>query len=194
MNCRSARSRRIKAAERRGQANSVHSLSPEAKRISQVVRNERDDVVDEMVREELRPAVREAITQDVLNAIRDMVALTPAAVAAITEDLASDDKVLRQRAYSLLTKYTLGHPALVTRDNDPDEKQLIVNFALPRPPDAPAIEGSATSDEELPEGQRACDLCGGLKDEDQFVDGSDRCNSCWAEQRAQVQARFADED
>jgi hypothetical protein len=164
----------------------ARALPEHQKVLQEAVRGESEDVLPEVVKEELRPVVREAITEDVMRGIQEMVRLTPKAVEALTQDLESDDAVIRQRAYTLLIKYTVGHPAIINRDDDPDQKQLIVNFELPRPDaPAPAIESVVV-------GQSICDLCGEEKPLDQFVDGSERCRSCWETQKAKVAERFAD--
>lgn len=154
--------------------------------IEEVVRGERDDVAERVVKEELRPVVREAITEDTLRAIQDLVALTPKVVDAIREDLASDDAVIRQRAYSLVAKYTIGHPAVVKSGEENDSKQIIVNFALPRPGDEP-VDAEATAVELEAEDFRQCDLCGADKPVTDFVAGSSRCASCHEQQQIHAQ-------
>lgn len=155
--------------------------------LAEAVRDVRDEVVSDLVQREIQPVVREAITEDVMRSIADLVALTPDVVSAIAEDLHSDDATIRQRAYTLVAKWTIGHPAIINRDDDPAQKQLIVNFELPRPeaPEPVPVEAEVS-----PAGARPCDVCGEDKTEDAFVDGSDRCRDCWAKQRQLVEERF----
>ena len=180
--CRLRRSRRIRRANARveefAEANNVG-----AQEIAAIVRREAPDVVTRVMKEEIRPIVRESLDEDVLRAIHGMVGLTPAAVQALEEDLLSDDKVIRQRAYSLVIKYTVGHPALV-KDDVTQAQQLVVNFGLPRP-DADDLQPANTI--ELHE----CDMCHEPKPASEFVAGSDRCTACFAEFAAKIRAQFA---
>ena len=180
--CRKRRSKRLSDANRGGPKHDPEHI----RTVREVVRGERDDVLDRTVQEELRPVVREAITEDVLRAIEEFVALTPAVVKAIAEDLNSDDATIRQKAYALVARYTLGHPALVP-DDVSESKALTVHFNLPRPdgsePDAveAAVEAQATE-------YKTCDMCGEEKAETAFIAGSDRCADCYAKQRERALA------
>lgn len=173
--CRKDRSRRIKQARDSG-----NKLPDHLKEVSEIVRGENhEEVLHRVIEDELRPVVRESITQDVMNSINDLVALTPTAIEAIKEDLNSDDKTLRNKAYTLLIKYTIGHRALVTDPDADNAKNLIVNFEMPRPgvDSEPAIPADA---DEL----KPCDSCGQDKPLSAFVANSDRCQMCFDEARA----------
>lgn len=146
------------------------------------------DAARQATRDELRPIVREAITQDVMDAISKLVNLTPTMVDAIAEDLESSDKTLRQRAYSLLARYTLGNPSVAPQPETPDQAPMQVTFHLPRPGDAsPTPVALETVD------LRECVECKEHKMEADFVGASDRCQDCHDKMIAGVQARFADE-
>lgn len=188
--CRQDRSRRLKRV--RSENGKASAMPPEQKKITEIVRSERDDLVHETIKEEMRPVVREAITEDVMKSIRDLIALTPRAVEALAEDLESPDSVLRQRAYTLIAKYTVGHPALVRPPEEDKTQPLIVRLEGPQPQAAPAIEGAAT---ELDEADiRVCDMCGEDKAVEEFVANSTRCTSCYAKQRAAANEMLADDD
>lgn len=179
----------------RKEAGENSALPDHLKQLSAGARNEVEDVLHEVAQEELRPVVRDAITEDVLRAIQDLVGLTPKVVAAITEDLTGDDPTLRQRAYTLIAKYTLGHPAIV-RPPEEATGQLVVNVGLPRPSDAgsgsaPAIEGTAA---EISDDTRECDVCHTDKPVNEFVAGSNRCQQCHDEFQAAVRAKLDGED
>lgn len=199
--CRSKRSRRLRGLTKSHRAEAL--LSPEVRELAQVVRGERGDVVDEVVKEELRPVVREAITEDTMRAVADLIALAPAAVSALREDLASDDATIRQRAYTLVTKYTIGHPAIVRPPEEESDKQLVVHFNIPRPDtstdtstdtSAPEIAESlvGTVIEESTDETRQCDMCGEDRPLDQFVSGSYRCHSCYAAQQQRARDLYSD--
>ncbi len=139
----------------------------------------------EVMKEELRPVVREMLTEDVLRSIQKLVALTPDAVDKIAEDLHSDDLVLRNKAYTLITRYTIGHQSLVP-PTEMEAQGLTVNFHLPRPGDQPdssdAVTGSAVeldADDEF----RTCDMCGEEKPITEFIARSFRCSTCFEQQR-----------
>ena len=169
---------------------------PAAQReLTERVRNEQLDVAHKIIEEEIRPVVRESITEDTLRAIGDMVALTPGAIAAITDDLASEDAVIRQRAYTLILKYTVGHQAIVRPPEEDRSQAIQVNFALPRPkgdgedqPEAgPPIEAEAIE-------VRTCDACGREAPVHDFAANSTRCNDCYAKQRARADQFLKDHD
>lgn len=185
--CRLKRSRRIRRANQEVEEFAERNNAGAAE-IAAIVRREAPDVVTKVMREQLQPIVREALTEDVLRAVSDMVGLTPAAVAALNEDLESEDATVRQRAYSLVIKYTVGHPALV-KPIDAEHGQLVVNFNLPRPEGGGSEEHT---DAELPEIQelRVCDRCGEEKDADELVAGSSRCLSCFAADKARILEQF----
>lgn len=176
--CRRARTRRL-AQENKGEV-------PATQQLAQAMTGEFKDEAHEVIREELRPVVREAMTEDVLRAINTMVALTPRAVAALQEDLANEDPVIRQRAYTLLLKYTVGHPAVVqAKDTDPNQ-QLVVNLNLPRP------DASADPEEAEVVEVRTCDACATEKPTSEFVGFSDRCTECYDRRQTEVLAQFGD--
>lgn len=155
---------------------------PEHQReITERVRGEQVDVAHKVIEEEIRPVVRESITADTLEAIGKMVALTPAAVAAIADDLASDDPVIRQRAYTLIMKYTVGHQAIVRPPEEEPGGNITVNFELPRPD----TETQDVESEEVEEAvvMKTCDSCGENKPESEFVANSDRCSNCYKVQQ-----------
>lgn len=181
--CRSARSRRVRRANRQVD-DFAAANNAGAQEIAAIVRREAPDVITRVMKDELRPIVREALTEDVLRAVEQMLGLTPRAVELLQADLESEDSTVRQRAYTLVTKYTIGHPALLRPEDGAGAGQIVVNFALPRPDDAEVVVEADS--EEL----RTCDLCNTEKPETEFVAGSDRCRTCFEEQKATVLAAF----
>jgi hypothetical protein len=195
--CRSARSRRLK--RQKAEAGAASAATPAAQELAARVRGETRDVLHKVIEEEVRPVVRESITEDTLRAIGQMVGLTGAAVAAIADDLASDDATIRQRAYSLVMKYTVGHGAIVTPIEQDKTQPINVHFQLPRPP---AIEGEVVLEDEPPEpGEisdavvvKVCDTCGQEKSPDEMAAASTRCLDCYAKQKARAAALLKDYD
>lgn len=183
--CRVKRSRRLRANKVR--AGEALALPEHQKEIQEIVRGEKDDLTERVIQDELRPVVREAITDDVLRAIADLLALTPTVVSKLREDLEDEDPTIRQKAYTLIAKYTMGQASLIPEEAGSD-KQLVVNFELPRPDATPkAVEVEA---EEIESETKPCDICGTDKPLAEFVDGSDRCSVCWEAQRKEVEERF----
>lgn len=190
--CRKDRSRRLQ------RANDPDSAlgSEHFRQIAQYVRNEEPDLVRDVVRDELRPIVREALTEETLRAIQSLLGLAPAAVAALAEDLANaEDPGLRQRAAALVTKYTMGHPALVSPKDTEPNAQMVVHFALPRP-EANSNGGSLGIADAEPTDVvevKTCDECHVEKPADQFVASSSRCQQCYDARRERVLAKFGDD-
>jgi hypothetical protein len=179
--CRSKRARRIKAQQRK-QGRAMGEANANPAHLSALALK---DVGHEVAKEEIRPIVREALTQDVLEGIGKLVGLTSIMVEAIEEDLRSDDKYLRQKAYSLLARYTLGNQSVAPAAASAQAGPLQVIFQLPRPGDdgRPAVIAQG---EEL----KLCQECQVEKPADAFVTDSDRCQQCHDELHARVQAQY----
>lgn len=181
--CRKARQIRLRGLDRAAQRDAKQTYNAPAplQEIMNAVNAETNsNLVKSVVREQLAPIVRDALTEDTLRAIQKLLSLTPQAVDALAEDLGSDDSVIRQRAYSLHLKYTVGHPALVKADDADGSKQIVVNFALDRPAQGD-YEAEAIAAE-----FKTCDLCNEEKPDTEFVGSSDRCQSCVDEFKQRV--------
>ena len=180
--CRAKRSRRIKRA--RKTKDGPLTFTDDERAITQAVRSEIPEVGHQVMEEELRPIVREAITDETIAAIGKLVALTPTVVEKLSVDVESEDAAIRQKAYTLIAKYTFGHPAIIKTDEEVGGKQMVVNFNIPRPGDdqdseQPSVEASS---QEI----RQCDKCGEDKPITEFVAGSYRCSTCYASQQSQA--------
>lgn len=187
--CRSKRARRLKKqrleASRKGGESNAH---PEhLATLAAAVNKNAKQVAHETLKEEMKPIVREAITEDVLKSINDLVALTPKMVAAIEEDLNNeDDKYLRQKAYSLLARYTLGNSSVAPAPATAAPGPMQVVFQLPRPGD----DGQPPITVEVEE-LRTCMECQATKPAGEFVANSERCQACHDALQEKVRARFA---
>lgn len=164
---------------------------PHRRELSDQVRRHAPGVIDKVMREELRPIVREAITEDVIRAIDSMLKLTPRAIEMIEEDLESPDPLVRQKAYTLLLKYTTGHPALLQANDTQAGSQINVSFELPRPDATADTEATAEEAEVVEEEDRQCDICETIKPISQFVVGSNRCAVCFDTWKATINEEFA---
>lgn len=182
--CRSARSRRLKRAAKEP---TYH------KELSAYVRRESPEIAHKVMEEELRPIVREALTEDVLRSLKRMVGLTPLVMDAIEEDLRSEDSTIRQRAYSLVMKYTVGHPAVVRPEEANAGQQLVVNFQLPRPGDGAAAAPAYDADADVDSGELVvCDSCAQDRLPSEMVSGSTRCRECFDGLAARVKEQYGD--
>jgi hypothetical protein len=182
--CRSARARRLKreAAKRGGDKRSAH-----VQEVSDALKD--GDALHEAAVDEFRPLVREAMTDDVLRGIDLLIKATPLALAALQADLTNSDDAIRQRAYTLLLKYTMGNPSVAPPSQQAAPAGLTVQFNLPRPGDDPAATSStpATSSE-----LRTCDDCGTEKPDSEFEGASNRCQVCHDGMRGLLKQRFGD--
>lgn len=185
--CRQTRSRRLRRAKRE-EEQFVENNGVAAQEIAAMVRRETPDYVKNVIQHELQPIVRDALTEDTLRAIKSLIGLTPRIVELIAQDLESDDDVVRQKAYTLVAKYTVGHPAMVQPDQTGLQGQMVINFGLPRP-DAEAIAQVDAPDAEAVE-LKTCDMCREDKPEPEFVAGSDRCQACFDNWRETVMGQF----
>lgn len=183
---RQARARRLKRAQQAASSASKHA--PEVRDIAAVARGEMKDVVHEVAKEELRPVVRDAMTEDVLRSIDRLVKLTPQAIDSLEEDLGSADETIRQRAYTLLLRYTMGNPSVAPPPKEQAAQGLQVVFNVPRPGDVPLPAEPAVSVEH--EELRQCGDCHESKPASAFVAGSSRCQDCFDTLQAKLAARF----
>ena len=149
-------------------------MTDHAQAVADVVRGEVPEIGNELIKEELRPIVRDAITGEVLGAIKAMVNLAPQAVAALALDMQDSDPVIRQKAYDLWFRYTVGQKNLHSPEQEQATAPITINFDMPRPTFDSEGEGVIEEAEEL----RECEHCGEEKPAAEFVDDSTRCVTC----------------
>lgn len=182
--CRSRRARRLKreAKSRGGDKRSAHVAE-----ISDKLKS--GDALHEAAVEEFKPLVREAMTAEVLAGIDSLIGMSTAALAALQADLTSSDDTIRQRAYTLWFKYTMGNPSVAPPSQQQQPAGMNVVFQLPRPGDDPSATISVVADSEV---LRSCDDCNTEKPESQFVAGSSRCEVCHDGLRELLKEKFGD--
>jgi len=173
--CRAERSRRIREGHARAQEEALEEVqvtTTAQKAMGRAITANIDDRIHKVLDRELGPIVREHITEDVQRSIAALLGMMPLAVNAIMEDLAQEDSYdRRQKAYTLLMKYTAGHPKLIT-DADPTPPSVTVVFpGMERPEGVP----EATLADDVFE----CDACAEVQSVDQrAAPGADRCKTC----------------
>jgi hypothetical protein len=174
--CRAKRHRRIKRGRAEGTgpatADDLPSGAVEA-------------AIQDTVQQAIVPIVREALTDDVLKGIRDLLNLTPKAIKAIEQDLESENDFIRQGAYRLLARYTLGHPSLVPEvSNDKNVVVMVNGIARPQGPAQPGEELAAPAETAVAVVEtRQCDSCDEHKPVTEFVGTSHRCQVCFTRMR-----------
>lgn len=177
--CRKARSIRLRTQHARDGEweNDGRQENPETAEMRLAIRSELDDRIHKVLDQELTPLVREAITDDVLRSITALLALTPQAVAAIMDDLMQTESYdRRQKAYTLLLKYTAGNSPLVP-SVDPKPPAVNVIFPGMERPDAPIV----TAAELLDDDEFICNACDrALPMSEQAAPGAERCKECHA--------------
>lgn len=131
--------------------------------------------------------VREAMTNEVVISLREMVGLSIAAIKVLEEDLQSDNARLRQKAAELILRYSVGNEQF-RPEPEHAQRDIQINFALPRPeaPEEITAEADVVEDEPTTD-TRQCDMCQGYKPDSQFVEGSERCRECFDEQQAMAE-------
>jgi hypothetical protein len=180
--CRQGRARRKARSQKKQGVRKDTTLEP----MREAIRGDIVDVAHEVAKEEIRPAVREAITEDVLDAVKKLVGLTPLMVTAIEQDLVSEVSDIRQRAYTLLARYTLGNPSVAPASAEQQPAAMNVIFNMPRPGDETPELSEDTTAAEL----KTCTECKTEKPSDEFVANSERCVTCHEDLQARVLERF----
>src|SRR5690606_26913115 len=159
------------AAMRKERAGNASRLPDHLKDLSEAVRGETKDLGHEVIKEELRPIVRESLTSDVLRDVGALVRMVPKAVQRIAEDLDSSDETIRQRAYTLLLKYTMGNPSVAPPPAEQAPPPMNVVFNLPRPDTTPEDATPPVEAVEL----KQCAECATERPSHEFIAGSSRC-------------------
>ena len=183
--------RRIKSAN--GGPEHDYRDTPMQKAVTHQLQGE---IGKKILADELRPLVRDALTDNVLQSLLELVAVTPDVVARISEDVNSKDPVVRQKAYTLFMRYVLGHGAVQPKDEAAQGAFHIHFDSMPRPDGF----GGGTDDDpetqqlidaiEVPDGHRVCEDCQVPKPLDCFDEEAPRCDDCLGEYKRKVLAEY----
>ncbi len=186
--CRNKRARRLKREEK--EAALARRRPKRAKHVLAVAEEvENGAAMHEAAVEVFKPLIREAMTEKVLGGIQSLIDMQPEALAALRQDLSSNDDKIKQNAYTLWFKYTMGNPSVAPPSTTQAPSGLTVQFNLPRPGDDPHVALPAPADAVT---LRDCDVCGESKTEAEFVAGSPRCEVCHDKTRELLTKRFGD--
>lgn len=195
-NCRGRRLAEQKRLKReRAEATSARMELPEHLRaVADAAAGKVEDVSHEVLVEQVRPIVRDLLTDDVLAGLAKLVGLIPSAIDALQDDINQpDDETAdydrRQRAYTLLLKYTAGNATIAPPPAEQAAAPMQVIFAMPRPGDGPAPSPALSAGEAIE--LRDCVECEATKPETDFVGSSQRCNTCQAKLEDMIAKRFS---
>jgi hypothetical protein len=89
------------------------------------------DEVREVLREEIRETINQHVKDNVLGAAEVMTHMLPEAMAAVKQDLESEDWMARSRAYALVMKYAMSFGAADAKEDKPTN--IVVVSGVPTP-------------------------------------------------------------
>lgn len=185
--CREKRSRRLTRARKLGGSESPYS--PEVRAVALAARRDAKNIVPDLVLSEALPIIREQLTDEVVKSLGSMLALVPAAIAAIKEDVSNPDPMVHQRASELVMRYTLGHKSIAPPSQDVAPAPMTVNLLIPGSGSDPDLALDVSMPGEADE-IKECIECRSHKPAPDFVAGSDRCTACDDAFRTKVTERF----
>jgi hypothetical protein len=105
------------------------------------------DEVRQILREEIRETISQHVKDNVLGAAEVMTHMLPTAMAAMKQDLESEDWMSRSRAYALVMKYAMAFAEADGKDEKP--QNIVVVSGVPTP-DTPFGHAVVERLDELP--------------------------------------------
>jgi len=164
----------------------IQNIKEQRKKMKELAFANMQDDVREIMRQEIRETIGQHVKDNVLGAAEVMTEMLPTALAAIKQDLESEDWMARSRAYALLMKYVM-----TFKDQDPEaagNQNIVVVSGVPTP-DTPLGHAVVEQFDQLQEGVEEfeqdwpkCSVCHQRKPESNMrqYGGPDRiiCTSC----------------
>lgn len=163
----------------------IHNIKEQRKKMKELAFANMQDEVREIMRQEIRETISQHVKDNVLGAAEVMTEMLPTALAAIKQDLESEDWMSRSRAYALLMKY-----AMTFKDQEPEaagNQNIVVVSGVPTP-DTPLGHAVVEQFDQLQSGVEEfekdwpqCGVCHQRKPESNMRDngkGSIICTSC----------------
>ncbi len=160
------------------------SIKDQRKKMKELAFANMQDDVREIMRQEIRETIGQHVKDNVLGAAEVMTEMLPTALAAIKQDLESEDWMARSRAYALLMKYVM---TFKDQDSEAAGNQNIVVVSGVPTPDTPLGHAVVEQFEQLQEGVEEfekdwpqCHVCKQRKPESNMStsNGSITCTSC----------------
>lgn len=143
--CR-AKFQRIVALEKKADG-TPEKISDAQKRMKALAFENLGDEVRQVLREEIRETISQHVKDNVLGAAEVMTHMLPTAMAAVKQDLESEDWMSRSRAYALVMKYAM---AFAEADAKEEKAQNIVVVSGVPTPDTPLGHAVVHQMNELP--------------------------------------------
>jgi hypothetical protein len=112
------------------------------------------DEVREVLREEIRETINQHVKDNVLGAAEVMTHMLPEAMAAVKQDLESEDWMARSRAYALVMKYAMAFGQADAKEDKPTN--IVVVSGVPTP-DTPLGHAVVEQYEQLPNASASYD-------------------------------------
>ena len=163
----------------------IQNIKEQRKKMKELAFANMQDEVREIMRQEIRETIGQHVKDNVLGAAEVMTEMLPTALAAIKQDLESEDWMARSRAYALLMKYVM-----TFKDQDPEaagNQNIVVVSGVPTP-DTPLGHAVVEQFDQLQSGVEEfeqdwpqCSVCHQRKPEGNMRDsgsGSIVCTSC----------------
>lgn len=113
-----------------------------------------NDEVRQVLREEIREQISQHVKDNVLGAAEVMTHMLPQAMAAVKQDLESEDWMARSRAYALVMKYAMQFSEADAKDDKP--QNIVVVSGVPTP-DTPLGHAVVEQVEALPRASASYD-------------------------------------
>lgn len=158
----------------------IHNIKEQRKKMKELAFANMQDEVREIMRQEIRETISQHVKDNVLGAAEVMTEMLPTALAAIKQDLESEDWMSRSRAYALLMKY-----AMTFKDQEPEaagNQNIVVVSGVPTP-DTPLGHAVVEQFDQLQEGVEEfekdwpkCSVCHQRKPESNMR--GNICTSC----------------
>lgn len=112
------------------------------------------DEVREVLRQEIREQISQHVKDNVLGAAEVMTQMLPEAMAAVKQDLESEDWMARSRAYALVMKYAMAFAEADPKDQG--NQNIVVVSGVPTP-DTPLGHAVVEHYETLPKASASVD-------------------------------------
>lgn len=156
---------------------SVPTISDARKQMRALAFENLNDEVRQVLREEIREQINQHVKDNVLGAAEVMTHMLPQAMAAVKQDLESEDWMARSRAYALVMKYAMQFSEADAKDDKPTN--IVVVSGVPTP-DTPLGHAYVEEYEQLPKASASYsddDVAEGEVVED-FERGWPKCHYC----------------
>lgn len=149
------------------------SISDARKQMKALAFENLHDEVRSVLRQEIRETINQHVKDNVLGAAEVMSHMLPEAMAAVKQDLESEDWMARSRAYALVLKYAMAMGQEDAKDDKPSNIVVISNIPTP---DTPLGHAVVEQYETLPRASEVYDDEDGEVED--FERGWPKCELC----------------